>query len=249
MFRFVFCMFFVSTVALAQTKAPEQILNKSSRTLPPPPANLRANDEAGRSKFAREDVEPGFEKTGDLEKVEVKSSDTIEMNGVAEDGESQPKKRSLGTGFNGTRLFGMGLVGAGAYGIFGGELRLGFGNEWEMGAGIGTGLNYSTWAVNSRFYFFDGEINPFAEFGYANWTLRRLSSNGEKPKPHFIASRFFEDKGTYRLGATRNLLYPGIGVLYQNPSGIAFLFQLQYFINIKNTNGALYGSLGAFYYF
>lgn len=260
-FSFIHTLFFtflslLTCLTQAQGLAPEKILNRSERSLPPPPANLRATSENPSVRYVQRDVEEGFEKKGDLQKFEVKAADSIgELpEELHESREAEPfslnsQNRSLTTGFSGKRLFGVGLVGGGAYGIFGGEISLGFGNEWAMGAGIGTGLTYSTWALHARYYFVEGRLNPFMEFGYANWTLNRVSKTGQTPRPEYIAGRFFKSKNNYKVGTTCNLLYPALGILFQDSSGIAVSLQLQYFINIKNTNGALYGSTGMHYYF
>jgi hypothetical protein len=161
--------------------------------------------------------------------------------------------KSIVTGresFDGERLFGIGFVGGGPYGVFGSEFDFAANEQWSAGFGIGTGMSYSTWGLYGRYFMKEGRWSPFIQTGYAQWTLSRAPRGGEGVIPNHLAQRFFADKdGFVRNPKTIHLVYPGVGVLYQHRSGIAAQFSVQYFIRANDFSGGLWGSTGLYFYF
>ena len=149
------------------------------------------------------------------------------------------------------RVFGLGFVGAGAYGVFGGEVEFDFGQRWAGGFGLGTGIDYSSWGLYSRYYLREERIRTFLQMGYANWYMGKVPPRGQEVAPSFITNRFFEKtaSGGFKADNRAHIVYPGIGVFFQQSDGLAAMVQLQYFISATDFSGALFGSLGVYYYF
>lgn len=252
-----------SAFALSQRAA--EVFDKRNRVMEPPPKSLKANSESKefRLKTEAERFEKGLQASNDqMETNEV----TPMSDGGADNAFPNPQKSSRanlaarfknrdqlrrGKGFSGDRIFGMGFVGAGAYGIFATEIDFGINDEFAVGGGIGTGMSYSTWGLHTRFYLRQGtEINTFLQFGYANWFMGRAPSSESELAPGYLAQRFFLDRYG-RLGSNQriHLFYPAIGVLYQHESGLAATGQIQYLIHMKDFFGGIAGAVGFHYYF
>jgi hypothetical protein len=153
--------------------------------------------------------------------------------------------------FDGTRAVGIGLVGAGPYGIFGAEFDLSFGSKWSGGFGIGTGMAYSTWGIYGRKYFLEGPISTFLQLGYANWTIGGRPYREKALYPQYLSKLFFgeDPRSADSVRKPVHLIYPATGILFQTKSGLAYSLALQYFINAANFTGALYAGTGMHFYF
>ncbi len=242
-----------------------RIFSKDRRLIAAPPRTLLADRRpsgAKQKKYKDLEVSTKPEDESDVEKIEeqpvsepyskkahrkkkVESEDQAERT----QNEGNEEKASTG-GRHHQRTFGVGLVGGGAYGVFGGEVDFRIADQWSGGFGVGTGMSYSTWGIQSRYFFSEGAFSPFTQMGYASWYLERISHTGEKVKPEYLANRFFGDKnGKLTEDSRLHLIYGGIGVLYQAASGVAASLQLQYFIHLQGFEGGLYGAFGMYYYF
>jgi hypothetical protein len=148
------------------------------------------------------------------------------------------------------RVFGMGFMSAGAYGVFGAEVDFALLEEWTFGFGVGTGMDFSSWGVHSRYVMRKAALSPFVELGYANWRLGKVSERTSDALPSYLARRFFEPKeGGGVTSSTAHILYPGIGVSYMFPSGMTLVGQAQYMVQLRDFSGGLTGSAGLYYYF
>ncbi len=260
-----FLFFFISQSLWALSPEAERIFSRQYRVYAPPPRSVRAsrgidsklyaaNDRATKKKY--EDIEISAQAKG----VQDSSDEPLEEQAVEEplakkervkkkskDGDTQVEESAELK----KRRFGVGVVGGGAYGIFGLEFDFRLHEQWTAGFGFGTGMTYDTWAAHSRFFFSeDTAFSPFTQMGYANWYTRRTSQTGDKVKPQFLTERFFDgSNGNVPPNKRVHLLYGGIGVLYQSHNDVAVAAQLDYFIHLKNFEGGLYGSVGLYYYF
>lgn len=258
-----------SQTAFAVSVRTAEIFNKGNRELAPPPRSLKANSEDARlrmrtgserlaRKIARSDSEEG---SASASLVPVEDPDDSVESGSASASSpsayrpartrSMAKAERRSRGYNGDRFFGLGFVGAGAYGVFGAEADFGIGDNWTAGFGLGTGMAYSTWAVHGRYYFQQARWSPLVEVGYAQWDLSKIPRDGAGSiMPHHLAQRFFGVNGDQVEGpSTAHIIYPGLGVMYQNRTGLAALFEIQYFVNASDFSGALMGTMGVFFYF
>jgi hypothetical protein len=268
----------VTLQAQALPEDVSKIFDKNQRRLSDPPSALRSDSTSSDSRYfsgmerlkqslgAEGKEDRGPTATEDLEVVEPitpfnapqaapqdsSSRIVIVRDGVGS-GEIRSEKRAARLseyGFHGDRIFGVGFVGAGAYGIFGAEVDFGFGNDWSGGFGIGTGMAYATWGLHARKVFHKGNLTPYFQWGYANWFMSRDPFREAEIYPLYLGERFLQEKsGDYRAGKRVHLIYPALGLLYQSESGLAFMMHLQYLISVLDFKGALAGSFGLHFYF
>ncbi len=125
-----------------------------------------------------------------------------------------------------------------------------YNSKLTAGFGLGTGMSYSTWGVHGRYFLQKSRWSTLVEMGYAQWHLGRVPRDGSAVIPNHLYRIFFEGSGRGILKPkTAHIVYPGIGVLYQHRSGLAALFELQYFVSATNFSGALFGTTGVYFYF
>jgi len=254
-----------------------KIFDKNQRRLENPPTALRSNDTNADTRYfsgmkrlnrsvGAEDESQSQVPPSDANSLEVMdpitsisnpqpaptaSSRVVIVRDGISDSRDQKRQASLSEyGFNGRRVFGVGFVGAGAYGIFGAEVDFGFGNDWSGGFGIGTGMAYSTWGLHARKTFATGNLTPYFQVGYANWFLSRNPYREDEIYPLYLGEQFLQDKdGNFKVRKRIHLVYPALGLLYQSESGLAFMMHLQYLISALDFKGALAGSFGMHFYF
>lgn len=246
--------------AFALSTQVSDIFRKDRRELEPPPRSLRATAENSAVRYSNGNAR--LARKTDEEDENVGSASASLFGNDDEDApEAKPRRQSYRArstsmarrhqGFVGDRYFGLGFVGAGAYGVFGGEVEFGVvPPDWTFGFGVGTGMSFSTWGLHARYFLEQARWSPLVELGYAQWSLGRVPADGLSVSPTHLSHLLFEDrKGEITRSRTAHLIYPGIGVLYQHKSGLAALFELQYMISARNFLGALYGTFGFFFYF
>ncbi len=241
--------------AFSQTTS--SIFDKRNRVLSPPPKSLRSDSEQIDYRLATEAerLESGPEANPatrqPVNEQKKKRGDAQQSSYRPRTGSwREPSTKVSEYSFSGKRVFGVGLVGAGAYGVFGAEVDFTLNRDWSFGMGLGTGMNYSSWGMHSRYFLQQGSLNTFFQFGYANWFLGRTSSRNEDILPNYLANRFFKsENGVFDESQGAHLVYPGMGVLFQYESGLATTLMVQYLINARDFSGALFGSAGFFYYF
>ena len=234
-----------------------EIFDKNNRVLEDPPKTLRANEEARdyriqaeaarleKRKPASSSDNPAMIITKDLDEVPVQVPYT-------ERPLRSGRPMYSNHGFNGERIFGIGLIGAGAYGVFGAEIEFAALDSWSVGMGLGTGMSYSTWGLFGRYFLKEGEkLSTFIQGGFTQWTLGKASASARPVSPKFLAERFFTQRNDQGVIAAQraNLIYPSVGVLFQQSTGIAATIQLQYLISLKDFSGGMFGALGMHYYF
>lgn len=247
---------FLIPQAMALSPEAANILSKKNRRLQAPPRALRASEAnvdlryaSGRSRLASSNSSSSY--GSELESVPVTSpNDYINTP----PGGSASMSFDYGNGSNSKldRVFGLGFVSAGAYGVFGAELDFSLLDEWTFGFGVGTGMNYSSWGLHSRYLLRkSAAFTPFVELGYANWRLDKISSRRGEVLPAHLAERFFSKNKSGRLdqGDTAHIVYPGFGVSYMLASGLSLVGQAQYMIHLGDFSGGLTGSAGVYYYF
>lgn len=245
----------LSVVPSAMALSPEaaNILSRKNRRLEAPPRALRASEAnvdlryaSGRSRLA---ANSSSGNDSELESIPVTSpSDYINTprsgGSMSFDYDTGHSKLD--------RIFGLGFVSAGAYGVFGAELDFSLLNEWTFGFGVGTGMNYSSWGLHSRYIVRkSAAFTPFIEIGYANWRLDKVSNRNGEVLPAHLAERFFSKDGSGKLlsGDTAHIIYPGMGISYMLATGLSLSGQAQYMVNLGDFSGGLTGSAGIFYYF
>ncbi len=253
-----------------------RIFDKNKRQLSGPPSSLRSDKTSSDSRYfsgvdrlnrrvgsvtpaeeeaplAQEDLEVSAPVQAPLSSRPTAAPESrvvIVREGQGGERKERRAERMSTYGFDGRRIFGVGFVGAGSYGIFGAEADFSFGNDWSGGIGIGTGMAYSSWGFHARHYFQKGNLTPYAQFGYANWTLHRNPYREAEVYPVYLGEQFLQNKdGSFKVRKSVHLIYPALGILFQSQSGLAFTMQLQYLISALDFKGALAGGFGLHFYF
>jgi hypothetical protein len=263
--------------AWAVSRKVAEIFRKDNRELPPPPKSLRASaadpDERFKAGVSRLTDKPAAASTPKASVVKKNEEDddapetvSVKAPSVDESTWSTLPKASATesarpslrrarphrdyVSFDGRRTFGIGFMGAGAYGVFGAEVDFGLNEQWTAGFGLGTGMSYNTWGAHARYFIQTAKWSPLIEGGFARWNMGKVPVDGESVIPNHISQRFFADSnGVIPSPRAIYILYPGVGVLYQHRSGLAALLELQYFIHASNFAGGLFGTTGVYYYF
>lgn len=271
--RSVFCILAMLGSVSSIQALPEdvsRIFDKNKRQLSSPPSSLRSDETSADSRYfsgvnrlerrvgsttaSEQDAPPVEEDLEVSAPVQAPPSPQSKVV-IVREGQGGPRKerraeRMSTYGFDGRRIFGVGFVGAGSYGIFGAEADFSFGNDWSGGIGIGTGMAYSSWGFHARHYFQKGNLTPYVQFGYANWTLHRDPYRESEVYPVYLGEQFLQNKdGSFKVRKSVHLLYPALGILFQSESGLAFTMQLQYLISALDFKGALAGGFGLHFYF
>ena len=232
--------------ALALPNDVSKVFDKNKRQLDSPPSGLRSDSVGADQRYA--------EAEDSIEEVMQVDTQTDQKTVVVNETSTSRKQLRQGSlqqyAFSGKRIFGVGFVGAGAYGIFGGEVDFGFGNDWSGGFGIGTGMAYATWGLHARKYFHEGNLTPYFQAGYASWIMNRDPYREDEIYPLYLGEQFLQNSdGSWKVRERVHLIYPAIGVLFQSSSGISFNMHLQYLISALNFTGALAASFGMHFYF
>jgi hypothetical protein len=262
-------LFFLPISTLAQDRTSE-IFNRGKRVLSPPSRNLKSNsanmDYRLQSETQRINRRPDASdptQEGDLLTQGVQPMSPVPSSpATATSDASQTKykanssrrdrfsSRTTVRDPTGLRIFAIGFVGAGAYGIFGTEAEFSIDEKISLGLGLGTGMTYATWGLHGKYVFnSSGRINTFFQAGYAHWYFGKVPSTRGTVKPNYLAERFFSENGNLVAGRSVDLIYPGIGVQVLGQGGLAFSTQLQYLISLRDFSGGLFGSLALHYYF
>lgn len=248
-----------------------QVFDRNKRKLDTPPSSLRSDDVNAETRYsvAEDSLEDAMQVNTDAEgatQTDLDSQPIQDLSGGEDDTYVYPPKRKVVVNselrsqeraakleeyaFSGKRIFGVGFIGAGAYGIFGAEIDFGFNDEWTGGLGIGTGMTYATWGLHARRFFQQGSLTPYFQVGYANWVMNSAPREEKDVFPLYLGEQFLLDNdGNYKVGEHVHLVYPAIGVIFQSSSGLAFQLHLQYLLSALNFTGALAGSFGFYFYF
>lgn len=263
-------LFGTSFTAGAVPSDVSKVFDRNKRKLDSPPSSLRSNDTNADTRYSV--AEDSFEDAMQVntsadgaQQTDLDSQPIQDLSG-ADESYQLPSKRKVVVNpelrsqeraakleeyaFSGKRIFGVGFVGAGAYGIFGAEIDFGFDDEWTGGLGIGTGMSYATWGLHARRFFQQGSLTPYFQVGYANWVMNSAPRGEKDVFPLYLGEQFLIDSdGNYKVKEHIHLVYPAIGVMFQSSSGLAFQLHLQYLLSALSFTGALAGSFGFYFYF
>jgi len=266
-FAWAMCTLLLTGTALADAT---QIFNKNRRTLNPPQRNLKTSNENFKERVESESerfhrvpadsttpqgtngAEKSAQKSNSTEDSLVITTQPVSAPAVTNtSGRSTRKVARRGTRqFDGERIFGIGIVGAGSYGIYGTELEFAFDEQTTFAVGLGTGMSFSTWGFHGRRFFnSSGRLSTFMEAGYANWYMGKSPTQPRESVGNYLAYRFFFENSDVQQRKRVDILYPSIGVMGHFKSGLALSAQLQYMVALHDFSGGLYGSAGLYFYF
>lgn len=141
---------------------------------------------------------------------------------------------------------GLGVAAAGPFSVLGVELDININEEISISGGLGTGLDYSTFAVKGRYFLLGERFSPYLGAGLARWWTDGTSETNLGPS---VLKNKFLSGSDYRDGFNLWILYPAIGIQYLHPTGIAIYGEIQALFKLPTLANGTYAGLGALLYF
>lgn len=145
------------------------------------------------------------------------------------------------------KRFGIGVAAAGPLAIFGLEIDINVTEDFSLSGGLGTGMDYSTMAVKSRYYLLGKNVSPYIGLGMARWWSSTVASRDLAPS--FFAKHFLPDDFVPQNGFNVFMIYPVLGVQYLNVMGIEFSAEVMYLVKLMNMASSPYAGAGVHWYF
>jgi len=146
------------------------------------------------------------------------------------------------------KRFGFGFSAAGPLSALGMEIDMNLNENFSLGAGLGTGMDYSTFMIKGRYFILGKSVSPYFAVGFARWwTKEPLKKGGVSPavlQNVFLAGEKNQDKGFDIY-----IVYPAFGVQFMHPMGLAVSAEVQYLFKLFNMSSGTYAGLGIHWYF
>ena len=145
------------------------------------------------------------------------------------------------------KRFGVGFSAAGPLSILGMEIDVNLTENFSIGAGIGTGLDYSTFMVKGRYFLLGEAVSPYVAAGFARW-----QSDGSTPTrlaPSMLTQTFLAPGYDVTQGFEVLLVYPAIGVQFMHVMGMSVYAEAQYLFKLFDFANGLYAGMGIHWYF
>lgn len=145
------------------------------------------------------------------------------------------------------KRFGIGAGVAGQLAMMGVEADVNISENASVGAGAGTGIDYSTSFVKVRSYLSGQWVSPYLAVAVARWWssgIRALTV-----RPSVLANKFLEPGQNLNKGFDMWIVSPGFGVQFMHPTGLSFYAELEYLFKVPNFVNGTYAGLGILWYF
>jgi hypothetical protein len=145
------------------------------------------------------------------------------------------------------RRFGVGITGGGPLSVLGIEADVNLTENLSISAGIGTGLDYSTFMAKVRYYLLGEWVSPYIGVAVARWWTDGTPTTNLGPS--LLRTRFLDPTYDASQGFSIWLLSPAVGVQFMHPAGFAVSAEVQYFFKLFTFANGAYASLSAHWYF
>jgi len=145
------------------------------------------------------------------------------------------------------KRFGIGLSAGGPLSVLGTEVDVNLSEYASISAGIGTGLDYSTMMIKTRFYLPGKWVSPYLGGGFARWWT--AGTRQTKLGPSVLVNRFLPSDYNYADGFNVWMFYPTAGVQFMHPLGIAFFAEVEYLFRLISFSNGTYAGIGMHWYF
>lgn len=144
------------------------------------------------------------------------------------------------------RRVGLGLTAAGPLSVLGLEVDINISEKVSLSMGLGTGLDYSTFAVRGKYFLMGEKFSPYIGGGLARWWTD--GTNETNLGPSILKNKFLSGND-FSNGFDVWMLYPTVGIQYMNPTGFGLYAELQALFKIPSLANGIYSGLGALIYF
>lgn len=145
------------------------------------------------------------------------------------------------------KRFGVGIAAGGGVAMFGIEVDVNLTEDYSLSGALGTGIDYSTFAIKGRYFLLGREFSPYLGLGFARWW-----TNGTQERnvaPAILKNEFLADEKDFADGFSVYILYPAFGVQFLHQSGFSMSAELQYMFRMFNFSNGTYAGLSAQWYF
>lgn len=142
--------------------------------------------------------------------------------------------------------FGIGMVAGGALAVLGLSIDVNVTENMSFGLGMGTGLDYSTAMLQTRYFLLGEWVSPYVGVSLARWWTDGTTATAVAPG---ILTRFLGPSYDLSQGFSVFLLAPAVGVQFMHPMGFAISAELQYLFRLVDFNNGTYAGLSAHWYF
>lgn len=159
-----------------------------------------------------------------------------------------------GLEFRRKRKVGVGLAGAGPWGIMGTHLELNFAPDISLQGGVGLGSGFQTFALQIRKFIPGKWFLPYISAGVARWyTTGEGSGSIDGTTPGFLAKRFLSAKEKRDGRFSELLVFPSLGMQYVQLSGewagSTLYAEFNLLVDVEDFVLGPTGSLGYTYFF
>ncbi|MCB0364014.1 MAG: hypothetical protein H6624_13355 [Bdellovibrionaceae bacterium] len=179
----------------------------------------------------------------------------VEDNGVAVNQSTySAAAASDGLEFRRKRKVGLGLAGAGPWGVMGTHLELNFASDISLQAGVGLGSGFQTFALQLRKFIPGKWFLPYISAGVARWyTTGEGDGAIDGTTPGFLAKRFLSGKEKREGRFSELLVFPSLGMQYLQLSGewagSTLYAEFNLLVDVEDFVLGPTGSLGYTYFF
>lgn len=145
------------------------------------------------------------------------------------------------------KRFGIGVSAAGQLAMMGVEIDVNFSEFLSVGAAVGTGIDYSTSFLKTRYYLSGQWVSPYFAAALARWW-----SSGTREtslRPSVLANKFLEPGQNLRQGFDIWIISPSFGVQFMHSTGLSFYAELEYFFKLPSFVNGTYAGMGILWYF
>lgn len=145
------------------------------------------------------------------------------------------------------KRFGIGVGAAGGLSVLGLEIEINVSENVSFTGGVGTGVDYSTFAVKGKYFLLGKTVSPYLAAGFARWW-----SPGTREKnlgPSVLVNRFLDDNTDISKGFSVFMIYPALGVQFLHAMGLSFYAEVQYLFKLVNFANGTYAGAGVSWFF
>jgi hypothetical protein len=144
------------------------------------------------------------------------------------------------------KRFGIGFGAAGPLAVFGIEADFNITEQISATVGFGTGVDYTSWMAEARYFLFDHWISPYLGVGLARWW-----TDGTKEKrlgPSALTQNLLPGGTNPENGFSLFMFYPALGVQLYHPMGFALSAEIEQLFRLFSLGNATYGGLSFHWY-
>lgn len=145
-----------------------------------------------------------------------------------------------------SKRFGIGIAAGGGVSFLGMEAEVNLSEEFSLTGALGTGQDYSTFAVKAKYFILGEDVSPYFALGLARWWT---SSTKEREIGPAVLRNEFLAGADPRNGFSVWMMYPAVGVQFYHGLGFSLYAELQYLFRLFNFSNGTYAGVGFSWFF